>query len=318
MRNKVFLSVSAERNAGLQLEDLHNELNRIKAWGFDGAEIVLDTFPLIIAGRIIAPVLDYIRPIFLESGLTFSAHIASGLNMRTRDDLNMHRNVLLRSIDICSELNLNPLVLHFEQCSHDDEIEAQFIRCHKEAAIYAKLLGIDLALENIEVEDYKLVLNAIEEIDSSNFGMTLDMGHLYLSSKHRGFCFEQALSECAPYATHCHVNDNAGIFEPLRLTDVDAYRNIPQSYCNTFGRGDMHVPPLYGEVPISTGIYELEKAGFRGIYTCEYAGRQYSPFNFEICQSVKSLVDKAGRLSAYGMTSSAPAANAAHLRSAIA
>lgn len=277
---------------GINVNALEGELASVKAWGFDCAELALDAFPLIISGKQNKPFVKYVSSILNKAGLFYSAHIGVGLDLRSTDRFQLHMDTLLASIDICAELSLNPLVLHFEQDSHISRIEDAFIEGHKKAALYAQQKGIMLCLENIEVEHYKPVLDAVKLIDLANFKMNIDLGHMYIACKYFGFSFEEAIRECAPYVAHCHINDNTGIFEPMRLENFDLYRGLPMGFRITFGRGDIHMPPLYCDVPIEFSVQVLKAAGFCGKYICEYQNRLFTPFNQQIQKNIREVIER--------------------------
>ena len=286
MKNEIYVNVYG----GIAIQSLAGELEAIRTWGFDGIELSLEVFPLIISGKINKPFVGLLRTILKNSDLGCSAHIGAGLDLRSRDSLALHVQVLEASIDICAELGLNPLILHFEQDSGDREIEDKFKKCHAQAAEYAQKCSVTLGLENIEIEHYKPVLDMVKEINHPNLPMVLDTGHLYLASKYYGFSFEDAVKECAPYIRHCHLNDNSGIFEQMRIDNFDLYRTLPMGYRISYGRGDIHMPPLYSEVPIPFVINELKKVGYTGKYVCEYQHRIFEPFNAEICGNLRKLI----------------------------
>ena len=287
MNNQIYVNISP----GITIESLSRELAAAKAWGFDGVELSFDAFPFIISGRINKPYVVLLQNILKDFDFTYSAHIGTGMDLRSKDSLPLHINVLESSIDICAELGLNPLVLHYENNSGDKDIEDQFIKCHAQSAEYALKRSVSLGLENIEIEHYKPVLEAIREINHPNLTMVLDTGHLYLSAKYFKFSFEDAIIDCAPYVSHCHLSDNTGIFEQMRLDNFDLYRTLPMAYRIAYGRGDIHMPPLYCDVPFPFVINELKKINFSGIYVCEYQYRLFENFNTEICKSVRNLIE---------------------------
>lgn len=288
VKSKIGINIAA----GISINALEDELASIKNWGYDCAELTLDAFPLIISGKKNEQYVKYVGGILDKADLHYSAHIGVGLDLRNTEKHQLHMDTLLASIDICSELSLNPLVLHFEQDSHDPQIEAAFIEGHKKAALHAAQKGIVLCLENIEVEHYKPALEAVKLINLSNFKMNIDLGHMYISSKFFGFSFEEAVRECAPYAAHCHINDNTGIFEMMRLENFDLYRGLPMGNRITYGRGDIHMPPFYGEVPIEFSIGVLKEAGFSGKFICEYQSKLFTPFNKQIQQDIRKVIER--------------------------
>ena len=283
--NKIFLNIYS----GIPVQSLAGELAAVKSCGFDGIELGLDAFPLIISGVINKPYVDLIRGILKDTGISGSAHIGTGLDLRNKEQLSLHVKVLEASIDICAELGLNPLILHFEKDSGDIETEKRFLECHARAAEYASKRSVFIGLENIEIEHYKPAFNAVRKINHPNLGVVLDTGHLFIASKYYGFSFEDAVKECAPFVRHCHLNDNTGIFEPMRLDNFDLYRTLPMGYRIAFGRGDIHMPPLYCDVPIKFVIDELKKNSYAGCYVLEYQHRMFEPFNADICANVRAL-----------------------------
>jgi len=287
MKNEIFINIYS----GIPVQSLADELAAVKAWNFDGVELGLDAFPLVISGRINKPFVALLHDILNDFDLGRSAHIGLGLDLRNRESSDFHFRVLKTSLDICAELGLNPLVLHFEKDSGDPDTEARFREYHARAAEYASKCYVNLGLENIEIEHYRPVLGAVREINHPNLRMVLDTGHLFLASRYYGFSFEDAVTECAPYISHCHLNDNSGIFEQMRVENFDIYRTIPMGYRIAYGRGDIHMPPLYCNVPMQFVIRELKKAGFTGKYVCEYSHRLFEPFNAQICKDVRALVE---------------------------
>ncbi|MCL2831972.1 MAG: sugar phosphate isomerase/epimerase [Treponema sp.] len=287
MKNPIYLNVYS----GVAIEALAAELAAVKSWGFDGIELGLYAFPLIISGKINKPFVSLLKNILKENNIRGSAHIGTGLDLRSKDSLGLHVKVLNASVEICAELGLNPLILHYEKNSGDPDTETQFFNCHAAAAEFALQSKVKLGLENIEIEHYKPVLDTVRQINHPNLGMVLDTGHLFLASGYYGFSFEDAVKECAPFIFHCHLNDNSGIFEKMRLQNFDLYRTLPMGYRIAFGRGDIHMPPLYSETPIPYVIGELKKTGFAGIYVCEYSHRMFTPLNAEICGNVRKLAE---------------------------
>jgi sugar phosphate isomerase/epimerase len=106
---------------------LDASLETFKANGFDSVEITLDTFPLIIGGKICRPWVDLLKASLLKHDMLYSAHIGRGLDLRNLSNPQLHKQVLNASLDICAELKMNPLVLHYEVQSQDQLAEKQFL-----------------------------------------------------------------------------------------------------------------------------------------------------------------------------------------------
>lgn len=273
-----------------RVENLESELQHILDNGFDCVEFCLSDYPLIVGGEIIWEYVNYIKEIFAKFPFRYTGHIGVGLELRNIHELELQKNVLKSSIDICSVLKLNPLTLHFEQASMYLQKEKAFLEGHIEAANYAADLGIMLCIENIEVEHHTKVLEMIDKVDSSNFRMTLDTGHLYLSTMYFGYDFKKAVKECAPYVGHLHLSDNTGSFEEMRLTNFPLYKTLPMGYRIAFGRGDIHLPPFWGKIPMKFVLETLNNVGFNGVYLCEYENELYVPFHKGIQQNVRNII----------------------------
>ncbi len=147
-----------------------------------------------------------------------------------------------------------------------------------------------LCIENIEVEDYTKVLDMIEKVNRENFRMTLDVGHLALSTTYFGCDFEVAIKECIPYVGHVHLNDNTLSFEEMRIENFMLYQTMDMGYRITFGRGDIHLPPFWGKVPMEWVLETLHEADYNGIYICEYENNLYVPFHKGIQENVRQVI----------------------------
>lgn len=278
-------------NIGINLPDcdspeqLHGTLTTLRQNGFDSVEINLEMFPLIIGGEICRKWVDILKDELGRHPFLYSAHIGRGLDLRNGKDQKLHREVLHSSLRICRELQLNPLVLHYEEKSKDLQVERHFFDAHKEAADFAGELGITLCIENIEVEHIDPVIDLVAALDRENVRLTLDTGHAYLASRYFHFDFFPAIERMLPYLGHVHLSDNTGCFEELRITDRQAYDALPMGYRREFGRGDIHLPPYYGKIPYDR-IFALLK-DYRGRFICEYTSDSFLPFNEEIQRQVR-------------------------------
>lgn len=270
---------------------LEGELGRIAADGWDAAELNLAACPFILGGRLQQPAVDYVRSLFEKFSLHYTAHVCYGLDLRSPDEL--HRRVLDASVRVCAALGIDRLNLHFEEFSHDRAKEARWLERVREGADLAAGLGVALNVENVEVEDVRYALEAVEALDHPNVGMTLDLGHLWLSANWFHYDFLEAVKACAPRVRHVHVNDNGGVFEPMRLTDYHLYNTLGKGYRFTFDRGDVHVAPFWGTAPLKEAFSVLKSAGFDGIWLCEYYSQLFHPLNGDIRRRVLEEIENA-------------------------
>lgn len=275
------------------LTSLEAELDRIERDGFDACEINLSAVPLIIGGEVRKQTADYVKGILDRHDLQYTAHASYGLDLRNLEEHEMQRAVLFSSIDVCAVLGLDLLNLHYEMQSDDVAREEAFFQAHLAAAEYASKKGVQLSIENIEVEYVYKTADFVRAVNHSNLGMTLDLGHLFLSANYFGYDFMSAVDDCAPLMRHLHINDNTGDFEPLRLTDFAIYNTLDRGYRFAFGRGDIHVPPFWGKAPLGEALSIIKKSGYSGIWMCEYYNQSFQPFNRSVQERVRSEIEKA-------------------------
>lgn len=267
-------------------------LEIVKDNGFDAVELTLDTYPLIIGGSVNYRYVEHVKSALEQFPLRYAGHIGSGVNLRGRDRLELQKSVIKSSIEICAILGLSPLTVHFEEASMRMAVEQTFMEGYIEAAEYAATHGVMLCMENIEVEHHTRVLDMVQKINLGNFRMTLDLGHLYLSTRYFGLNFETAVKDCAPYVEHVHLHDNTGDFEETRLTDFYKYKGMTMAHRIAFGKGDIHLPPFWGQIPLKSSLERIFEAGFDGIVLCEYGSPHYRPFDREIQQLVRDTVNQ--------------------------
>ncbi len=282
------ICIGIEMSPASDPESFERKLNRIIDDGFNASEISLDGVPVIVSGDLKYQWIDFLKPYLDASPLVFSAHIGRGVDLRNRSDYELHERAMLASIEACSLLGLNPLVIHYEKRSGDEDTERQFREGHIKAAEYAANHGVTLCIENIEVELVAPVVDFVGQIAHPNLKMTFDTGHAWLASRYFKFDYLEAVRSAAPYLGHIHLSDNTGIFEELRLTNRPLYDQLPSGYRRTFGRGDIHLPPFWGNVPFNDIFANI--GDYSGIYMCEYNADLYRPFNKEIQQNVRAAV----------------------------
>jgi len=272
---------------------LDAELSRIEDDGFDACEINLATVPLIISGVIQEKVVQYVKELLQKHSLSYTAHIGYGLDLRNIAELELHKKVLFSSIRICAELGIGLLNLHFEEETRFADKEEAFLKAHLEAANLGEEIGVKLSIENVEVEHAHKALAFVKKASHPNLGMTLDLGHLYLSACYFQYDYLKAVDECAPYLYHLHINDNTGIFEPLRVENNNIYNTLSINERFTFGRGDIHIPPLWGNAPLKEAFKIIKRAGYQGVWLCEYYSQHFIPFNKGVQEEVRKAICEA-------------------------
>ena len=271
---------------GTRLDALDTALSRIANDGWQAAELNLSSCPLILGGRLQQPVVREMKRVMDGYALQYTAHVGYGLDLRTQQNAELHRQVMRASLEACAALGIDRLNFHYEEHAKDYRAEQQFLERMREACVLGKTLGVMVNLENIEVEDVRYALDAVEALTPDGCGMTLDLGHLWISANYYGYDYLPAVRQCAPYVRHLHVNDNFGVFEPMRLENQHLYDTLDKGYRFAFSRGDIHIPPLWGNAPLREAFSILRGAGYSGIWLCEYYSHLFAPLNSDIRHQV--------------------------------
>jgi sugar phosphate isomerase/epimerase len=267
---------------------LEESLGAFAEDGFDSVEISLDTFPFIIGAEVARDWVEVVRDALAKHRFEYSAHVSLGLDLRDTRNFDFQRKTLFASIEVCRSLGANPLVLHYELESKDEQVEERFREVHQEAADLAARFGLRLCIENIEVERVEPCVRFVRAVDRPNFLMNFDTGHAFLASRYFHFDFLEALRTALPVVGHVHLNDNTGVFEELRITDRPRYDMLSMGYRRTFGRGDIHLPPFRGAIPFAE-VFGLLKE-YRGMYVCEYTTKDFLPFNRSVQEKVRGAI----------------------------
>lgn len=278
---------------GLSPEGMRSTLRFFAEAGHDCVEIDLGSLPLIIGGELKPRYVEWLGALLKEFPFTYSAHSGSGLDLRLGHGHELHRAVLRSSIEICARLHLDPLVLHYECTSRDLAEEERFLDAHRWASGVAAEEGVRLCIENIEVEHMDPVISFVKAVGHPNLTMTIDVGHAFLAARFFHYDFLESIRKAMPLAGHMHLSDNTGDFEELRITNRPVYDTMNKGFRCAFGRGDIHVPPLWGRIPYDE-VFRLAR-DYRGIFICEYYSQYFLPFVAETQQRVREAILSARR-----------------------
>jgi sugar phosphate isomerase/epimerase len=267
-------------------DSLRESLRFFTEQGYDCIEIDLGMLPLIIGGEVRGEYVEWLGALMKEFPVAYSAHSIAGLDLRPARGHELQRAVLGSSIEVCARLGMSPLVLHYECASRDFAEEERFLDAHRWAADIAAKKGVLLCVENIEVEHMDPVIRFVESVGHSNLRMTIDVGHAFLAARYFHYDFLESIRAAMPLAGHMHLSDNTGDFEELRITNRPVYDAMGKGYRFALGRGDIHVPPLWGRIPYADVFHAARD--FRGIFICEYYSEYFLPFVGETQRRVRA------------------------------
>ncbi len=235
--------------------------------------------------------------------LKYTVHSPNPLNLMNLDDRETEHRLLISSIEfarligagilVCHSgryrpeesfgLPRQPMSLRAEEKMWQAEVEAlqEMSRLAADAGV---LLGMENARPYLDGSPYcyaerpEELVKLIRAVDRQNVGITLDLGHAYLASRFYGFDFLRAVRAAAPYVRHLHIHDNFG--------KVIASYEKKQPELAAKGRGDLHLPPGWGEIPLRDVFRLLDN--YEGVLTMELRPR-YRQYAGEALAALRDL-----------------------------
>ncbi len=270
------------------LAALRRDLEILAGFGLAAAEIPVHAVDAIRNGRLDRRRTALVAEILADFPFALSVHLPNPLNLMDRHQPELHLDVLYASLDFTAAIGARCLVYHPGRYLQEEEFsirgpkvlpdaeerrlldrEAELLR--EVATEFPELI---IAMENARPYLYHSpycyaelpheLVAQIERIDRANVRMTLDFGHLQLSSQFYQLDPLAEARNAAPHIAHCHVHDNFG--GSVYHSEKNQCHQIP------FGRGDSHMPVGWGSVPVSDILSQFI-AGYDGLLICELRGR---------------------------------------------
>jgi sugar phosphate isomerase/epimerase len=272
------------------LDTLAIDLEYFAQLGFDYVEIPVHGVGAMIGGRLILKRLEKVCRLLEKFPFGYTVHAPNPLNLMDRENAVWHKRALKECLKFAAAIGSEVLVYHSgryipEESFHlpnvrenlNEKLKEQMRLQEREALLelakVAEQMGVIIAMENARpytdaspycyAEDLSLLVKQIETINNPFVGITLDVGHAYLASKYYGFDFLEAVSRAAPYVRHIHLHDNFG--------RASGSLEKKQAELMSTGRGDLHLPIGFGEIPISEVLALLNN--FHGVVLHEIRPR---------------------------------------------
>lgn len=272
------------------LQALVDDLTAFQKFGLTAAEISIHGLDLVRNGGLNRRRTAEIATIMADFPFKYSAHAPNPLNLMNSHSFAMHRDVLHASLECSAAIGVQCMVYHPGRFLAEEEFalrgpivmtegEKQGLLDH-EAGVLQEAAddfpGVIIAMENARpylhhspycyAEIPSELAVQIRRIDRPNVRMTLDFGHLHLSSRHFQLDPLMEVRAVAPFIAHCHVHDNFG--HSVFYTEKTQTHQIP------FGRGDSHMPVGWGSVPFHRLFAEFIHE-YEGLLICELRSRYF-------------------------------------------
>lgn len=272
------------------LKALRRDLVAFQEFGLAAAEISIHGLDAVRNGRLDRRRTSEVQKILADFPFAYSTHAPNPLNLMDGRCPDMHRDVLLASLEFTSTIGARCMVYHPARYLPEEQFaikgpiaftlqQQQAFLLH-EAELLQKAAdsfpNTIIAMENARpylhhspycyAEIPHVLATQIKQINRDNVRMTLDFGHLHLSTKFYILDIIDEVRSVAPFIAHCHVHDNFG--HSVYAAEKTQTHQIP------FGRGDSHMPIGWGNIPFSTLFAEFID-GYDGLLICELRSRYF-------------------------------------------
>ena len=273
-----------------EVRKLKDDLQHFQQAGYDYVEIPVDAMDIVYCGRLNPYRMVDLKAVLREFNLKYTVHAPWVLDLRDIERKEIQKELFKTCILFTSEIGAEIFVYHYGRRTEDEEVEESLYHSMLEVADFAADYGVQICVENIEIDLVSNVVEFVEKVGKENVGMTFDLGHAYLAAKRFGFDFLDSIKMARPYIKHIHVSDNFGRYDEMRLLDYDRYRLTPYPNRLLLGLGDLHLPPGWGEVPLDEAFDILDN--YEGIFMLEYYFYRYEPHSREILEAARSYVKR--------------------------
>lgn len=246
---------------------LEKELAHYHEIGFSHVELAPHGVGAIVGGRLAKERLREVTALLAAQPLGVVVHGPNPLNLMNQRPDSVDREAFLASIEFTAAVGSPVMVYHAGRYLAEEEfmlvpqprptpLEMQAMwdkeaRQLQELGPVAAAAGVTIAVENARpylnaprycyAESLVKLAKMVKDVDHPNVGVTFDFGHAYLSARHYGFDLCEGIAAVSPFIKHIHLHDNFG-------RCCHSYER-KQPEMATMGRGDMHMPIGWGDVP---------------------------------------------------------------------
>ena len=270
---------------------LKHDLLSFAHLGLAATEIPVHGLDAIKNGRLDRNRLRRTQEILGDFDFTYSVHAPNPLNLMDVSHNDLHISVMRASLEFASAIGAGILVYHPGRFVAEESFaigvesdltpDAKKELLHQEADLLrsfaAEFPDIVICMENARpylfhspycyAEQPHLLREQVVRIDRHNVRINLDVGHLHMAARFYDFDPVAAAADLGDLIAHTHIHDNFG-------TAIYHYEK-QQTHQLPFGKGDLHMPVCWGEIPIRK-ILSTFLPSYRGMIMMELRSRYFS------------------------------------------
>lgn len=272
-----------------RLSVLRTELDLYHHVGFSAVEVAAHGLGVLEHGKLKEKRMKEIQNLFADYPFQFLVHGPNPLNLMDLAQMELERSLFGASIEFTARVGSPLMAYHAGRYLPEEQFmlrgrtqvdEAGRLKMREqerfrlqELGTMAARYGVIIAVENAKPyidrpfycygESLAELAEMIEAVDHPNVKATLDLGHAFLAANYYQYDLLAEIETLAPYIRHIHMHDNYG------LCCASFEKQQPELV--TMGRGDLHLPPGWGDIPFGKIFTDLPD--FHGNVTIELRPR---------------------------------------------
>ncbi|MDR3588386.1 MAG: sugar phosphate isomerase/epimerase [Negativicutes bacterium] len=306
--------IAINADAGLidgNLKVLRKELALYQELGFSCVELAPHGLGAIYHGRLNQRRLQELQAILGEYPFRYAVHGPNPMNLMNEEAGDIEWQMFLAGIEFTAAVGAQVMVYHAGRYWPEEKFLARDVPFHtpqekqllweRERALLAKLgdvagrAGVTIAVENARpyldaanycyAESLAELGRMVRSVNHEKVGIALDVGHAHLAACRYGYDLVREVGRISALVSHIHLHDNFG--HCCYSTERKQYE------MDATGRGDMHMPIGWGNIPAAKVLAQL--GDYRGMITLELRPR-YRDYYHEALANACQLVEAAERL----------------------
>lgn len=301
----IAINADASRLDG-SLEMLRGELDYYARLGFSHVELAPHGAGVMYNGNLHRDRVEELLAVLSEYAFQYTVHGPNPSNLMNLDQLTDERRMFTASLAFTRAIGADVMVYHAGRYLPEEKFllpdrdiltpEKKRVMWETERTLLKEMgdtaakHGIVIAVENarpyLDASPYcygeflNMMSTMMQEVSHPNVGVTLDLGHAYLAARHHGYNLLDGIDSVSPYIRHIHMHDNYG-------RSCASYEK-KQSEMTAAGRGDLHMPIGWGEIPAKDILSRIKN--YHGVITLEMRPR-YRPYFAEALDNARKLLD---------------------------
>jgi sugar phosphate isomerase/epimerase len=257
------------------LQRLRSDLEMFTAAGFTHVEIPAHGTGAIRNGSMDRGRLTAVKRIASNFSFRYTVHGPNPLNLMDEERSEWQFRAMVASLDFAAELGADVMVYHAGRfvaeesfwlpgVTMPDQARQRDMLARERDALArlgerAEALGVAIAVENarpyLEAPEYcyaerlDLLAGQIREVNHPAVRIALDTGHAWIAANTHSTDLIESVRGAADLIVHIHLHDNFG----LACSSLDK----KQPELLAMGRGDLHLPPGDGSLPLADVLLAL-------------------------------------------------------------